>query len=89
MNLSDLVGKKIEKIMPHQDTIRRLLGAAQRNIIDSKVMAVSLENRFDSGYKAIMQIANAALQANGYRTLTSKPGASLHKDPTTVSNNRN
>jgi len=25
-------------------------------------------------YKAIMQCANAALQANGYRTLTSKPG---------------
>ncbi|MNE83207.1 hypothetical protein D3C80_1800020 [compost metagenome] len=25
-------------------------------------------------YKAIMQIANTALQANGYRTLTSKPG---------------
>lgn len=25
-------------------------------------------------YKAIMQLANAAMQANGYRTLTSKPG---------------
>lgn len=25
-------------------------------------------------YKAIMQTANTALQANGYRTLTSKPG---------------
>ena len=25
-------------------------------------------------YKTIMQAANAALQANGYRTLTSKPG---------------
>lgn len=73
MNLSELVGKKIEKITPHQDTIRRLLVAAQRNIADSKIMAVSLENRFDSAYKAIMQIANAALQANGYRTLTSKP----------------
>jgi len=74
MNLSDLIGKKIEKITPHQDTIKRLLAAAERNIIDSKVTAVSPENRFDSGYKAIMQIANAALQANGYRTLTSKPG---------------
>lgn len=74
MHLNELVGKKIERITPHQDTIRRLLVAAQRNIADSKVMAVSLENRFDSAYKAIMQIANAALQANGYRTLTSKPG---------------
>jgi len=74
MNLSNLIGKKLEKITPHQATIKRLLAAAQRNIVDSKVTAVSAENRFDSGYKAIMQIANAALQANGYRTLTSKPG---------------
>ena len=35
---------------------------------------VSNENRFDAAYKAIMQLANAALQASGYRTLTSKPG---------------
>jgi hypothetical protein len=35
---------------------------------------VSAENRFDAAYKAIMQIANAALQANGYRTVTSNPG---------------
>ncbi len=35
---------------------------------------MSTENRFDAAYKAIMQIANAALQVNGYRTLTSKPG---------------
>ena len=35
---------------------------------------MSNENRFDASYKAIMQTANAALQANGYRTLTSKPG---------------
>ena len=74
MNLNDLVGKKIENITPHQDTIKRLLASAQRNIVDSKIMLVSAENRFDSAYKAIMQIANAALQANGYRTLTSKPG---------------
>lgn len=74
MNLSDIIGKRIEKITPHQDTIKRLLAAAERNIVDSKVTAVSPENRFDAAYKAIMQIANAALQANGYRTLTSKPG---------------
>lgn len=74
MILSSLVGKKIEEITPHRDTIKRLLIAAERNIVDSKVDAVSPENRFDAAYKAIMQIANAALQANGYRTLTSKPG---------------
>lgn len=60
MNLSNLIGKKLEKITPHHETIQRLLAAAERNVIDSKVTAVSLENRFDSGYKAIMQIANAA-----------------------------
>lgn len=38
------------------------------------VMEISTENRFDVAYKAIMQLANIALQANGFRTLTSKPG---------------
>ena len=37
-------------------------------------MEISAENRFDAAYKAIMQLSNAALQANGFRTLTSKPG---------------
>jgi thiamine pyrophosphokinase len=35
---------------------------------------MSSEGRFDMAYKAIMQAANGALQANGFRTLTSKPG---------------
>lgn len=74
MNLSNLVGKSIEKIPPHQDTINRLIAAAKRNIADAKIPAVSAENRFDAAYKAIMQIANAALHSHGYRTLTSKPG---------------
>ncbi|KTD22893.1 Uncharacterised protein [Legionella lansingensis] len=74
MTLDNLVGKTLEKTTPHQDIIKRLLHAAERNIADSKINAVSAENRFDAAYKAIMQIANTALQANGYRTLTSKPG---------------
>jgi len=74
MTLDNLVDRTIEKITAHPDTIKRLLRAAERNIIDSKVEALSPENRFDAAYKAIMQIANAGLQANGYRTLTSKPG---------------
>lgn len=36
--------------------------------------AVSHENRFDAAYKAILQCAMAALNARGYRTLTSRPG---------------
>ena len=50
------------------------MSAAQRNIADAHIAQVSAEIRFDAAYKAIMQLANAALQANGYRTLTSKPG---------------
>src|SRR5476649_886908 len=74
MTLDNLIGISLEKITPHPDAIKRLLHAAERNIVDSKIDLVSAENRFDAAYKAIMQIANAALQANGYRTLTSKPG---------------
>ncbi|MES2219247.1 MAG: DNA-binding protein [Pseudomonadota bacterium] len=74
MTLNNLIGKSLEKITADNDTIKRLVAAAKRNIEDSKITAVSAENRFDAAYKAIMQIANAALQANGYRTLTSKPG---------------
>lgn len=74
MTLNNLVGISIEKISADLSAIKRLIAAAERNIADSKVVAVSAENRFDAAYKAIMQIANAALQLNGYRTLTSRPG---------------
>jgi hypothetical protein len=70
MTLNNLVGKNLEKIPVDLNAIKRLITAAERNIADSKITAVSTENRFDAAYKAIMQIANAALQANGYRTLT-------------------
>jgi hypothetical protein len=42
---------------------------------------------FDIAYKSIMQAANAALQANGFRTLTSKPGhhmTMIQTLPTTI-----
>ncbi len=74
MGLEKLVGISLEKITPDAVAIKRLLSAAKRNLADAEVEAVSDENRFDAGYKAIMQLANAALQAKGYRTLTSKPG---------------
>lgn len=74
MTLDNLIGISLEKIPSNPDAIKRLLHAAERNIVDSKIDLVSAENRFDAAYKAIMQLANAALQANGYRTLTSKPG---------------
>ena len=74
MTLANLVGINLEKIAPDAMTIQRLLSAAERNIEDAQIEALSNENSFDTAYKAIMQLANAALQANGYRTLTSKPG---------------
>ena len=70
MTLTNLIGMTLEKITSDPIAIQRLIAAAERNIEDSRVKAVSAENRFDAAYKAIMQIANAALQANGYRTLT-------------------
>lgn len=74
MSLENLVGKTLEKIAPDRMNIKRLLSAAKRNIDDAKVKQISAETRFDAAYKAIMQLANAALQASGYRTLTSVPG---------------
>jgi len=74
MGLDNLVGKSLEKIDPDASVIKRLLSAAERNIADAHVMEISSENRFDAAYKAIMQLSNAALQAHGFRTLTSKPG---------------
>ena len=74
MSLDNLVGVSLDRITPDAVTIKRLLAAAERNINDSRVEAISNETRFDSAYKAILQIAIAALQINGYRTLTSKPG---------------
>lgn len=74
MTLDNLVGISLERVSTDLPTVTRLIAAAKRNIADSHIEAVSNENRFDAAYKAIMQLANAALQAKGYRTLTSKPG---------------
>ncbi len=74
MSLDNLVGRSLEKIKPNAAVIQRLLSSAKRNIADARVTEISAENRFDAAYKAIMQLANAALQANGFRTLTNKPG---------------
>jgi len=74
MSLNNLVGKTLEVIDPDATVIKRLLSSARRNIADAQVKQISSENRFDAGYKAIMQLSIVALQANGYRTLTSKPG---------------
>lgn len=74
MSLENLVGISLEKVVPDPAIIKRLLNAAVRNIEEARIMQISAENRFDIAYKAIMQLSNAALQVNGFRTLTSKPG---------------
>lgn len=74
MTLQNLLGVSLAEITPDRATIARLLAAATRNIADSQLAALSAENRFDAAYKAIMQLSITALHANGFRTLTSKPG---------------
>ena len=74
MSLQNLVGRSLETVAPDKASIGRLLAAAERNLADAQLAGLSAENRFDAAYKAIMQCAMAALQANGYRTLTSRPG---------------
>lgn len=74
MSLDKLVGITLEEVEPDAAVIKKLLAAAERNLSDAHIVKVSSGNRFDAAYKAIMQLANAALQANGFRTSTSKPG---------------
>lgn len=56
------------------EDIQRLLVAAERNLRDAAVTAISDENRFDAAYKGVMQCAMASLMIHGYRPSTSKPG---------------
>jgi len=72
--LQNLLGRSLERVEPDRAAIARLLAAAERNLADAQLAALSAENRFDAAYKAVMQCAMAALRANGYRTLTSQPG---------------
>lgn len=74
MSLENLVGVSLEKITPSALTIRRLIEGASRHIADGKVSKISAETRFGSAYTAIRMLADAGLNAHGYRTLTSKPG---------------
>jgi len=74
MTLDNLLGKSLEAIEPDASGIARLLEAAQASLADARLPNLSSEGRFDMAYKAIMQAANAALQAHGFRTLTSRPG---------------
>ena len=74
MSLKNLLGVSLETVDPARATVRRLLAAAERHIADAKVAAISAETRFASAYTAVRMLADVGLNANGYRTLTSRPG---------------
>jgi hypothetical protein len=57
-----------------REDVQRLLVAAERNLNDSAVTAISDENRFDAAYKCVMQCALASLLVHGYRPSKNKPG---------------
>lgn len=74
MTLQNLLGISLDAVAPDKAQVAKLLAAAERNMTDAQLQGLSNENRFDAAYKATMQLAMLALHANGYRTLTSKPG---------------
>ena len=75
MTLENLLAiHKLQRFDANAAGVRRLLAAAERNLADAGIAALSAENRFDAAYKAIMQCAMIGLWANGYRTSTSQPG---------------
>lgn len=65
---------RLEAIEPDPAQIARLLAAARRALKDAETEGLGAESRFDIAYRAVMQVANLALQANGFRTPTSRPG---------------
>lgn len=75
MTLQNLL--KIQSLLAFEaqrEDVQRLLAAAERNLQDAAITAISDENRFDAAYKCVMQCAMASLFAHGYRLSKSKPG---------------
>ena len=57
-----------------QKEIGRLLAAAERTLVDTRVAGISNESKFDIAYRAITQVGIAALMIQGYRPDTNRPG---------------
>jgi len=74
MSLRNLVGISLDEVPPSPETIARLLRAAKGHIADAQVTSITAETRFGAAYTAIRMLADVALNAHGYRTLTSRPG---------------
>lgn len=75
MTLENLLRtRSLVSVAPDRGAIQKLLAAAERNLHDADLEALSADNRFDAAYKTILQCAMVGLWANGYRTSTSQPG---------------
>ena len=75
MSLENLA--RIGRLLPHTSDrmeIARLLQGAVRNLKDADNSNLSEASRFTCAYTAIMQAAQAALFANGYRPSKSEGG---------------
>src|SRR3972149_4317501 len=68
MILDNLVGRGLERAPASKDEISRYLAKIRRKIADCKQKTLSLDTRFDTAFAALLQVALAALRANGYRT---------------------
>lgn len=78
MTLQNLLSiNRLQAFTPARSAVMQLLRAAQRNLADAGLAALSADNRFDAAYKTIMQCAMLGLWANGYRTSTNQPGHHL------------
>lgn len=78
MTLQNLLSiNRLQSFTPVRSAVLQLLRAAERNLEDARLTALSADNRFDAAYKTIMQCAMLGLWANGYRTSTNQPGHHL------------
>ena len=61
MTLQNLLAiQSLIEFIARRADIQRLLAAAERNLQDAAIVAISDENRFDAAYKCIMQCAMVA-----------------------------
>ena len=73
-SLKEQVGVGLDEIRPSKATVARLLAATEAHVADAKVKQISAATRFSAAYTAIRMLADVALHAHGYRTLSSRPG---------------
>lgn len=69
MTLDQLLSARLLHKEPERPgEVHQLVSAARRGLDDSGVTAVSIESRLSIAYHAAVQLCNAGLRLNGYRT---------------------